>query len=245
MKPKSHTLFHFTQSVNTLKLIMKNGFWPKYCLEDVRWLGYEVFDFIAYPMVCFCDIPLSRADEHVNFYGDFGIGMTRQWAERNKLTPILYISENNNFPKTFRDLVDYSVSMKEEKRDEAKKTVRYILAHSKPTEGNIVVGNDVVKKEFYQESEWRCVPKSDKIVDYLSRKDFDDEEVLLKCNELTREHCILPITPNDIKYIFVKSDSEIPDIINYIQTELDHFPNADIKVLMSRVTSLESIRCDI
>ncbi len=96
MNPKSHTLFHFTKSSETLHKILLGGFWPRYCLEDVRWLEYEEFDFVAYPMVCFCDIPLSRIDEHVEFYGEYGIGVTKEWAESIKATPIQYVSKDNH-----------------------------------------------------------------------------------------------------------------------------------------------------
>ena len=245
MNPKSHTLFHFTKSNEVLKLIIKNGFWPRYCLEDVGWLGYSKFDFIAYPMVCFCDIPLSRVDEHVKFYGEFGIGLTKEWAKSNKLTPILYIAPNSPIPRTFRNIVDHTYEMEGDAKEEAKQTVRYLLAHAKPTEGNMVVGGGFIPKEFHQESEWRYVPKHEGIADYLKRPDFEDEKIIEENNDLTKENCSIAFTPKDIKYIFVKSDSDIPDIINFIQTELDHFPGADLKVLMSRVTSLESIRHDI
>ncbi len=246
MNPKSHTLFHFTKSADVLKLIMKNGFWPRYCLEDVEWLGYDGFDFIAYPMVCFCDIPLSRAQEHVKFYGEYGIGLTKEWAESNKITPILYVSSNNNLKKTFRKIVDntYYIS-DDDKKEKAKQNVRYLLAHSKPTEGNMVVAGSVVAKEFYQESEWRYVPENAIIKDYLKKTEFDDDNILKSNNELTFQSSIIKFTPKDVKYIFVKSDSDIPEIINFIQAELDGFPNADIKVLMSRVTSLESIQRDL
>ena len=246
MNPKSHTLFRFTKSADVLKLIMKNGFWPRYCLEDVEWLGYDGFDFIAYPMVCFCDIPLSRAQEHVKFYGEYGIGLTKEWAESNKITPILYVSSNNNLKKTFRKIVDntYYIS-DDDKKEKAKQNVRYLLAHSKPTEGNMVVAGSVVAKEFYQESEWRYVPENAIIKDYLKKTEFDDDNILKSNNELTFQSSIIKFTPKDVKYIFVKSDSDIPEIINFIQAELDGFPNADIKVLMSRVTSLESIQRDL
>lgn len=245
MNPKSHTLFHFTKSPDVLKKIIKDGFWPRYCLEDVGWLGYKEFDFIAYPMVCFCDIPLSRVEEHVNFYGEFGIGLTKEWAMSNKLTPILYVAPNNHIPKTFRDLVDHTFNMEGDAKVEAKRTVRYLLAHSKPIDGNMIVNGGFFPKEFHQESEWRYVPKSDAIEDYLKRNEYEDEENLEIQNSVTKLHCSITFTPKDIRYIFVKSDTDIPDIINFIQTELDHFPGADLKLLMSRVTSLESIKRDI
>lgn len=92
MDPRSHTLFHFTKSSKVLKLILKNGFWPRYCLEDVSWMGMDAEDaeYVAFPAVCFCDIPLSRIDEHVAFYGAFGIGLRKEWAVINNLNPILY-----------------------------------------------------------------------------------------------------------------------------------------------------------
>lgn len=37
----------------------------------------------------------------------------------------------------------------------------------------------------------------------------------------------------------------IPDVINFIQTEMDKYSSSDLKVLMSRVTSLESIANDV
>lgn len=228
-----------------LKLIIKNGFWPRYCAEDVNWLGYKDFDYIAYPMVCFCDIPLSRTDEHVQFYGAFGIGLTKEWAVANKITPIHYVSTNSLIPKTFRDIIDLNIKLSEEDVAKSKVLVRYLLAHSKPTEGNMVIGGKVVRKEFYQESEWRYVPKNDNVPDYLNKEIFESADKLKDQNELTKENCSITFTPKDVKYIFVKNDSDIPDMVNFIQNELDHFPSIDLKVLVSRVTSLESITRDL
>jgi len=56
---------------------------------------------------------------------------------------------------------------------------------------------------------------------------------------------MLKFSPRDIKYIFVKYDSDIPNIINFIQSDLDHYPSSDVKILLSRVTSLESISHDL
>ncbi len=37
MKRHSETLFHFTRGRETLELILQDGFWPRYCIEDVQW----------------------------------------------------------------------------------------------------------------------------------------------------------------------------------------------------------------
>lgn len=224
---------------------MKNGFWPRYCAEDVNWLGYKDFDYIAYPMVCFCDIPLSRTDEHVQFYGEFGIGLTKEWAVANKITPIQYVSTSSHIPQTFRDIVDQNYKLGEEDKAKSKELVRYLLAHSKPTEGNMVIGDKVVSKEFYQESEWRYVPKNENVLDYLNKTIFESSDELEIHNERTKKNCSITFTPKDVKYIFVRNDSDIPDMVNFIQNELDHFPSIELKVLVSRVTSLESITRDL
>ncbi|KKK56704.1 hypothetical protein LCGC14_3061870, partial [marine sediment metagenome] len=78
---------------------------------------------------------------------------------------------------------------------------------------------------------------------YLSKSKFDDSTET--ANSLTKRHCSIKFGPKDIKYIFVKTDADIPDIINFIQVELDQYPGVDQKVLMSRVVSLESLSADL
>ena len=43
MKPKSDNLFHFTKSLDVLKLILENGIQPRFCLEDIEWFNLDTF----------------------------------------------------------------------------------------------------------------------------------------------------------------------------------------------------------
>lgn len=245
MTPRSSTLFHFTRNRDTLKLILSGGFWPRYCTEDLRWLAEENAESIAFPMVCFCDIPLSRIAEHVNFYGQYGLGMTREWATANSLNPVFYVSGENPVCHELRMLNSYADHFEAKDRDKVYSSLRYLYAHVKPSSGVMWVNGNQHPKDFYLESEWRHVPRTTAIEDYLNSRSFESPEILKQHNQASKEHCSLKFTPKDVKYIFVKSDADIPDLINFIQTSMDHYPHADTKVLMSRVTSLESIQADL
>jgi hypothetical protein len=245
MHPKSNTIFHFTKSSEILKHVLKTGFWPRYCPEDVSWIGYEEFDYIAYPMVCFCEIPLSRLTEHVGFYGFFGLGLTREWAVKNGLNPVFYASPGSPMATSFMRFNELANRAVEPVSTELKTLLRSYLSFSKPTSGNMIIDSKSIEKAFYQESEWRYVAQGKAIDQYLLAQEFSDLETREIHNKATYENCLLKFTPADIRYIFVRQDSDIPDIINFIQTELDSYPGADLKILMSRVTSLESIRQDL
>jgi len=246
MGPKSSTLFHFTKNSNTLELILKTGFWPRYSLEDIGWLGYSKNEYMAYPMVCFCDIPLSRISEHVEFYGNYGLGMSKEWAQTKGLNPVNYIVKNNNLKDTFRGIDTLATKFNDEGlKKELWSYYRRLVAFTKPTTGNMLVDGNLIQKDFYQESEWRFIPMHENVKTHLRRSTFEETNNIIEANEMTQKHCMLKIEPKDIKYIFVKTDNDIANIINFIQKELDNYPGVDLKILMSRVVSLESLQKDI
>ena len=120
-----------------------------------------------------------------------------------------------------------------------------ILSNLKPLEGRMLLNAGPVEKEFYQENEWRIVPIHKEVPPWATKDVYENEAENIRLNNLSKEHCSLKLSPSDIKYLFVKTDSDIPDMINFIQTKLDHYSSVDLKILMSRVVSLESISSDL
>lgn len=87
----ANTLFHFTK-LEYLKNILEFGFWPRYS-EEILFdgiLGEEGFRMYV-PMVCFCDIPLTRIEKHQKVYDSYGIGLTKDWGIKNHLNPVFYV----------------------------------------------------------------------------------------------------------------------------------------------------------
>jgi hypothetical protein len=244
MKPKSKSLFHFTKSAAYLKSILKNGIYPRFCLEDNRW--WDLWDgHVAFPMACFCDIPISRIAEHSAFYGSYGIGLSREWGSRNKLNPVLYVPQDGHLPNFIKTTTNLAVEQNSAKKlsDEDFEThcdsLYMANALVKPIKGEMIVSGNVIEKEFYQENEWRYVVPKQGIIE---QKDFDkNKEEFNKRIETSK----LEFTPSDVSYIFVREDAEIPEIVDFINQELDRFPGKDLKILISRIVSLDSIMHDL
>lgn len=113
MRPSSSSLFHYTKQASGLFGIIENGFRYSYCFEAfdetiAQFINRHEFEMakpigsckekygIAIPMICFCDIPLSRANSHRSNYGNFCIGLNKEKikAQLPNINPVLYQSSN-------------------------------------------------------------------------------------------------------------------------------------------------------
>ncbi|MFZ1547558.1 MAG: abortive infection system antitoxin AbiGi family protein [Candidatus Nitrotoga sp.] len=148
MQPRSDSLFHFTKSIDHLKGILQHGFKPRYSLEDSELLGIE---YTGIPMTCFCDIPISRISEHTAFYGDYGIGMTKEWGRRNSLHPLLYAVPGAVISESISTLVGITEAKPrdskkvEDLKYEASSLVFELIPYVKPIVGKIIVAGAIVE----------------------------------------------------------------------------------------------------
>ena len=273
---KSNSLFHFTPKEEYLLDILENGFWPRYCSEDIEWLIPKNFknelekqeednfwetltkelikyniSSIAYPMSCFCDIPLSKITAHTDFYGGFGLGMTKEWGIRKRLNPIFYLSDNSIIPNLIQSFllktapIDFWKSIQSEKTNQ--NTIIQLMKFLKSLRGKMKVNGKEVTKNFDEECEWRYAPASDEnnlFPNFLPNFLANNNEELQDSNIVTKKVASLNFEPSDIKYIFVPEDSNIPTIINKINTIFTNYPEHERLLLLSKVISLDTIRKD-
>jgi hypothetical protein len=238
MSPKSQTLFHFTKSEDKLKSILLNGFYPNYCLEDCRWY-YSKTNYVAVIMTCFCDIPLSRISNHIDTYGHYGIGLSREWAVSKHLNPVIYISEDSNLYNSLMDIAntDLIIDNYNDKK-EFKSQLRMLRAHVKPLEGNMVIEGVDKYVKFYKENEWRYVPTGRRCI--VNKATYDDKPILDELFERAKKDP-LKFKATDIKYIFVEKEVEVLPMIHFIRSS--KLPRSD--VLATRVLSMETIVRDV
>lgn len=88
-------MFHYTDYLSLTKII-QTGLIPNYCSEDITYkneAGESHGEIIGIPMVSFCDIPLSRIKEFSNRYGEYAIGLKKQWADYNTINPVFYAKD--------------------------------------------------------------------------------------------------------------------------------------------------------
>lgn len=192
----SRTFFHFTKSFEILKKILENGFQARYVYEKLPGLKLAYFT----KTVCFCDIPLGAIKEHINWYGDFGIGINREIAREQGVTPVFYIhSKTPIFPNTsstkssdwFRNFL-FTRCLKQVFGKQF-----FIDNTEKPFK----------VKKFYNEKEWRYFPNNSetKILYYEDEKELVEERNEL--NDRENKDFFEIKDPVAIEYILIKDAS--------------------------------------
>lgn len=238
MYPRTTSLFHFTAELPNLKsIIQSKHFLPSYSLEDQSWLlGSGIF--VAYPIVCFCDIPLARLKSHTDFYGKYGLGMSQSWAISNGINPVTYISHSS----LYKRLLSALISSQAETVDVAMDVVGF----TKPFRGKMLRRGEWIRRDFYPECEWRFLAtrnrsRAKKERNYLSREEYESEEMRDSLIQEIRKDSELGFELGDIKYILVAEDSEIPELVDMMMVYLKDEKQGDVQLLMTRILSLENI----
>ena len=228
-KIQADTLFNFTTELDHIITCIKNKMVsPRYCEEDIRYLKIPHLKKIAYPMKCFCDINLHRIEEHLQWYGYYGLAFTKYWGMQRQIQPIQYINPNSELRKDFTTA--FSAALKSDVRKESKiqfKMKSFLLhemMYYKPYEGKMKNRNTgkIEKKCFTDECEWRFIPD-------VTRAGFEqvyfDENILNAggLNDLSNamsglQEISLNFDYADLKYIIVKTLSDFDILAEQIMT---------------------------
>lgn len=80
-RQSANALFTFMNNFTYLKDILETKLiFPRYCRENIEYLGLNNLAEIAFPMKCFCDIFINKLYTHMNLYGKYGIALSKEWG---------------------------------------------------------------------------------------------------------------------------------------------------------------------
>lgn len=263
---RTSSLFHFTNKKNNLKNILTEGVKPNYAKETL--LDESI---VGIPMVSMCDIPISRTKTILR-YGSYAIGFTKEWGIKNGFNPIHYI-QGNRFEKSHLDLIEinnYSFQRTNEATVKHENQSVFLpqnqssngdnfllfykiynlnltsLAYSKPYSGVNKEGHPIVK---YDENEWRYITPFQTPNNWLWGIDeYTNWRGDVKKTKPKSVFEPLKFTVNDISFILLQFENQIPDLINFI-SKLNSLAGGMInedekKILMSKIISFERIKKD-
>lgn len=246
------TLFHFTNK-HALYAILRENFKISYAREKI--IGPTTSREFAVPMVSFCDLKLSELKYFLN-YGKFGIGLTKEWANSNHLSPVQYVNRHsyimdnlisgiNGIYNQLKLLHDIKQSTNFNK---SYMNVLNMYRYIKNYEGELWRNNNLENENyrFADEREWRYVPNIDNIdvLPFISISNIRTKQQKIDYNNRIN-HLRLSFTPEDIKYLVVEKDSDITDLINHLQDAKSRFSDLILKRLTSRIMTIEQIENDI
>jgi len=238
------TVFHFT-SKEGLFGILADNFKLKYCSEEIGHNKKPVE--IAIPMVSFCDIKISEISEHISKYGEYGIGLSKDWAVSKGLNPVLYFNNSSSFCSGMIDTVrkiNLIKSIPQKDRYNLSNFIRY----SKIYEGDLSRKDEIITNyRFADEREWRYVPEMKDNPGYLHwlvKNQYDSQEKKdTENNKLSDER--LHFNPNNIMYLIVKEEGEINELIQHIRNvKGKNFTMNEIDRLTTRILTCERIYKD-
>lgn len=273
------SLLHFTNSMDALKGILEKGFRFSYCCEKISATinmnevypeganfyrpSAHINDHIAIPMICFCDIPLTRAKSHSDAYGKFIVGIDKDIALTvfgDNLNPVMYRTSQTiglalhdlSVIKATIDNVDGCYNYK--------RSLNQLIGNTKPYSG-IIKGKDYC---HYNEREWRILMPYDYCDDAqwywnISQEDWKNKKKEINSRLHSSEYAYRGFTTDIddeetfmkfITHIVVDTEANIPEIVEFILKEeqpLFGYPKLSKRVrnlLVSKITSFERIEKD-
>lgn len=161
-QPREHRIFHYTSCLNYLRDILTHGFWPRFCVEEFDWLLGDA-THIAFPIVCFCDIPIAAAGDHRIRYGRYALAVSKVWAITHDVNPVWYVQVGTSI-RTHLEKLLFQESPAT--LDAIPPTLKPLLPFLKKTVGAQPDRGPVSRPgylevvDFEQELEWRHTPSS-------------------------------------------------------------------------------------
>jgi len=253
----ANALFNFMRQPDYLKIALKNmAIIPRYYPEYVDYLNIKGLNRIVYPMSCFCDIPITKLGEHMDYYGEYGIGLDKEgWGLKKGLQPIKYVHADSILFKDFNEVFRKTFTQEIEINPECEILFNYLISEllfTKPIKGSMEKEGKREVRLFQDECEWRYIPKIPEdigielILPPAMTNTTNNYNIHSYSDALAiREECWLKFNIKNLKYIVVPNETENRNIISFILNEIENLSKEDKYLLISKIFVMKNFREDM
>ncbi|WP_394224105.1 abortive infection system antitoxin AbiGi family protein [Priestia aryabhattai] len=252
-KQSANVLFKCMSRLEYLKEILdKQAIMPRYYEEKIDYLNIEGLDKIAFPMSCFCDIHLNKLVDHMQNYGWFAIGLSKEWGIKKGIQPIHYINGYSVLTKDFSSIFNSAMGKNQNERNVYSAYHNYLLIDllfMKPLEGKMITNEGYEHRNFHDEKEWRFIPNINEddrdlplIIpqEQMNPKGYNTySDVIQKRDDLWLEFEL-----NVIKYIIVSDQNAKKELITFLRENKKSENIDEIIDLCSKVLVFDELRED-
>lgn len=188
----SYSLFHFTSSLDAIQSILKGGLRYTWVAEKlpIHGVGYLL------QTICFCNIPLSMIEEHVEWYGKYAIGFKRTALRAKGASPVLYLHSDSSLLYKGKSALDSY-----EKERFLPYFKQFYGQQYHPKYGSYK------KKLFYDEKEWRLFCGLAEMVRFKDQADLENKREQKKSQ--TKNWKVMPVSPDMIEYIILEKPDDL------------------------------------
>jgi hypothetical protein len=251
MALSSNSIIHFTKDLASLESILLETFKIRYCRETLYSRDHH-FDILV-PVVSFCDIPFSQILNHISSYGSYGIGLTKEWAERKGLNPVIYVEKNSTLGQNFFDRFFHKDlwGVKDiENFNLDNRKLFDLIRYMKNYQGDLYRINNkkpIKNYRFSDEREWRYVLPVENDHQMLVNCTDTATEAIKELKRVNNDKIIgerLRFGPDDISYIIIKNEKERNSVVSKI-LQIKEAHSADkLARLNSKILSVQQIKTD-
>jgi len=213
-----------------------SGITPRYFYEVLPFVEKNWYYIIA--AKCFCDIPLSKIKSHLNWYGNYGLGIKKTFLQNHGVSPVVYIHHNSLW---ILNLILGTTNLDSDAIPIIPYLKRYFGDDFRLNED----GTPKRKfKKFYDEREWRYVPKQK--IELLA----DEEDTLDYClNQVIRKNsnhplvgATIPLHPDVIEYIIIHNFYEYKELKQKLRNI--YSDDNEYELMLSKILFSERIMRD-
>ena len=229
----SDTLFTFTSHPMHLLDMMVNGVKPRYIYEKLPFVENNWCYIVA--AKCFCDIPLSKIKAHLNWFGNYGLGITKAHLQSHGVSPVVYIHHNSHW------ILD--VLMENQVTDLNSNPIVPYLKRYFGDDYRLSEDGSAKRsfRKFYDEREWRYIPNQE--IQLL----VDEEITIVQGLKLVKKKnhnrpfvsAKIDLTTDVIEYIIISSFMEYKEFKQSLRKI--YIEDNDYELMLSKIICAERI----